>query len=157
MARSVAQRTPVLTAEACRHGMSSAVKRRERWVGPDHARHATRRTFAWPRMVRHRRVPKTEAPAAPTLQDDWRPRRTRPRAPTDRQGRLARRQQGLGPGGHQALANGAVLHLHQVVPTHQGGTDDPAHLRRVQANGPRQLHSTSAPVGGRRWLEPWTR
>jgi len=127
------------------------------WVCQDQARHATLRKCAWPRMVRHRRVPQTYAPEAPTRQDDGRPRSTSPRAPTDRQGRLARRQHGRCPGGHQALDHGAVLHLHHVGPKHQGGTDDPAHLGLVHANGQRQLHRSSAPLGVRRWLEPWTR
>jgi RNA-directed DNA polymerase len=130
--------------------------RRDRWVFQDQERHATLRKFAWTRIVRHRLVPKTYSPDDPTLQDYWRQRRTTPRAMTDRHGRLARRQQGRCPGCHQALDNGEGLHIHHVVPKHQGGTDDPANLRLVHATCHRQLHSTSAPLGVRRWLEPCT-
>jgi RNA-directed DNA polymerase len=130
--------------------------RRDRWVFQDKERHATLRKFAWTRIVRHRLVPKTYSPDDPTLQDYWRQRRTRPRATTDRHGRLARRQQGRCPGCHQALDNGEALHIHHVVPKHQGGTDDHANLRLVHATCHRQLHSTSAPLGVRRLLEPCT-
>jgi RNA-directed DNA polymerase len=130
--------------------------RRDRWIFQDKERHATLRKFAWTRIVRHRLVPKTYSPDDPTLQDYWRQRRTNSRATTDRHGRLARRQQGRCPGCHQALDNGEELHIHHVVPKHQGGTDDPANLRLVHATCHRQLHNTSAPLGVRRWLEPCT-
>jgi RNA-directed DNA polymerase len=118
--------------------------RRDRWVFQDQQRHAALRNFAWTRIVRHRLVPKTYAPDDPTLQDDWRPRSTRPRATTERHGRLAQRQQGLCPGCHQALDNGEGLHIHHGVPQPQGGTDDLANLWRVHPTCHRQLHSYRA-------------
>jgi hypothetical protein len=44
-----------------------------------------------------------------------------------------------------------------VVPKKQGGTDAFANLRLVHHPCHRQIHSTSAPLGVRRWLEPCTR
>jgi RNA-directed DNA polymerase len=131
--------------------------RQDRWVFMDQECHATLRKFAWTRIVRHRLVPKSYSPDDSTLQDYWRQRNTKPRATADRHRRLARHQQGLCPGCHQALENGEALHIHHVVPKQQGGMDDPANLRLVHANCHRQLHSTSAPPGVRRLLEPCTR
>jgi RNA-directed DNA polymerase len=131
--------------------------RRDRWVFMDKERHATLRKFAWTRMVRHRLVPKTSSPDDPTLQDYWRQRRSRPQALADRPRQLASRQQGLCPVRHQRLENGEDLHVHHVLPKKHGGTNDLANLRLVHANCHRQIHSTSAPLGVRRWLEPCTR
>jgi RNA-directed DNA polymerase len=131
--------------------------RRDRWVFQDQERHATLRKFAWTRIVRHRLVPKTYSPDDPTLQDYWRQRRSSPQALADRPRQLARWQQGLCPVCHQLLENGEDLHVHHVLPKKQGGTDDLANLRLVHANCHRQIHSTSAPLGVRRWLEPCTR
>jgi RNA-directed DNA polymerase len=129
----------------------------DRWVFMDKERHATLRKFAWTRIVRHRLVPKTYSPDDPTLQDYWRQRRSRPQALADRPRQLASRQQGCCPVCHQRLENGEDLHVHHVLPKHHGGTDDLANLRLVHANCHRQIHSTSAPLGVRRWLEPCTR
>jgi RNA-directed DNA polymerase len=131
--------------------------RRDRWVFQDHERHATLRKFAWTRIVRQRLVATTYSPDAPTLQDYWRQRRSRPQALADRPRQLASRQQGCCPVCHQLLENGEDLHVHHVLPKNHGGTDDLANLRLVQANGHRQIHSTSAPLGVCRWLEPYTR
>jgi RNA-directed DNA polymerase len=130
--------------------------RQDRWVFQDKARHGTLRKFAWTKIVRHRLVPTTYAPDDPTLQDYWRQRRSRAQATAGRAGQLARRQQGLCPVCHQALDNHAELHVHHVVPKKHGGTDDLANLRLVHHNCHRQIHSTSAPLGGRRWREPCT-
>jgi RNA-directed DNA polymerase len=130
--------------------------RHDRWVLQDKERHGTLRTFAWTKIVRHRLVPTTYAPDDPTLQDYWRQRRSRAQATAGRAGQLARRQQGLCPVCHQALDNHEELHVHHVVPQKHGGTDDLANLRLVHHNCHRQIHSTSAPLGVRRWLEPCT-
>jgi RNA-directed DNA polymerase len=131
--------------------------RRDRWVFQDHERHATLRKFAWTRIVRHRLVPRTYSPDDPTLQDYWRQRQSRPQALADRPRQLASRQQGCCLVCHQRLENGEDLHVHHVLPKHHGGTDDLANLRLVHANCHRQIHSASAPLGVRRWLEPCTR
>jgi RNA-directed DNA polymerase len=131
--------------------------RRDRWVFQDQERHATLRKFAWTRIVRQRLVPKTYSPDDPTLQDYWRQRRSSPQALADRPRQLASRQQGRCPVCHQLLENGEDLHVHHVLPKQHGGTDDLANLRLVHANCHRQIHSTSAPLGVRRWLEPCTR
>ncbi len=130
--------------------------RQERWGFQDKARKATLRKFAWTRMVRHRLVPKTSSPDAPTLQD-WRQRRNRPHALAEHQRPLDTRQQGRCPVCHQALDKGEELHVHHVRSKKHGGTDQLTNLRLVHASGHRQLHSISAPLGVRRWLEPCTR
>lgn len=130
------------------------VGRQDRWVFQEKQRHGTLRKFAWTKIIRHRLVPTTYAPDAPTLQDYWAQRRSRAHATAGRAGQLARRQQGLCPVCHQALANDEDLHVHHVVPKQHGGTDDRAHLRLAHHNCHRQMHSTSAPLGVRRGLEP---
>jgi hypothetical protein len=132
------------------------VGRQDRWVFQDQPRHGTRRKFAWTKIRRHRLVPTTEAPDAPTLHDDWVPRRRRARTTAGRAGPLARRPPGLGPVCHQALENGEDLPVHPVVPKPHGGPDELANRRLGHPHGHRQLHSTSAPLGVRRWLEPCT-
>jgi RNA-directed DNA polymerase len=132
------------------------VGRPDRWVFQDKQRHGTLRKCAWTKIIRHRLVPTTYAPDDPTLQDYWVQRRSRARTTAGRAGQLAQRQQGLCPVGHQALENDEDLHVHHVVPKQHGGTDDLANLRLVHHNCHRQLHSTSAPLGVRRWLEPCT-
>jgi 5-methylcytosine-specific restriction endonuclease McrA len=122
----------------------------------DKQRHGTLRKFAWTKIIRHRLVPTTYAPDSPTLQDYWAQKRSRAQPTAGRAGQPARRQQGLCPVCHQALDNGEDLHVHHVVPKQYGGTDDLANLRLVHYNCHRQLHSTSAPLGVRRWLEPCT-
>jgi RNA-directed DNA polymerase len=130
--------------------------RRDRWVFQDQERHATLRKFAWTRIVRHRLVPKTYSPDDPTLQDYWRQRWSRPQALADRLRQLAYRQQGRCPVCLQVLENGEALHVHHVLPKQRGGAEDLANLRLVHATCHRQIHSTSAPLGVRRWLEPCT-
>jgi hypothetical protein len=44
-----------------------------------------------------------------------------------------------------------------VIPKKHGGTDDVANLRLVHHHCHRQIHSSSAPLGVRRLLEPCTR
>jgi hypothetical protein len=44
-----------------------------------------------------------------------------------------------------------------VVPKQQGGTDNLANLQLVHHPCHRQIHSTSVPLGVRRWLEPYIR
>jgi RNA-directed DNA polymerase len=131
--------------------------RRDRWVFMDKECHATLRKFAWTRIVRHRLVPRTYSPDDPTLQDYWRQRRSRPQTLANRPRQLANRQQGLCPVCHQGLENGEALHVHHVLPKKHGGTDELANLRLVHGNCHRQIHSTRAPLGVRRWLEPCTR
>ena len=93
------------------------------WTGmPLKKRHATLRKVAWTRIIRHRLVPKTYSPDAPTLQAYWRQRRARLHATAEGHAPLARRQQGLCPVCHQTLENGEALHIHHVVPQKQGGT-----------------------------------
>jgi RNA-directed DNA polymerase len=130
--------------------------RQDRWVFMDTERHATLRKFAWTRIVRHRLVPTTYSPDDPALQNYWRQRWSRPHALADRPRQLAGRQQGRCPICHQRLENGEELHVHHVLPKHHGGTEDLANLRLVHATCHRQIHSTSAPLGARRWLEPCT-
>jgi RNA-directed DNA polymerase len=132
------------------------IGRQDRWVFQDKDRHATLRKFAWTPIIRHRLVPTTYSPDDPTLQHYWRQRRARPHVLAYRQWHLAQRQHGRCPVCHQHLDNGEVLHTHHVVPKHQGGTEDLANLRLVHANCHRQIHSTSAPLAVRRWLEPCT-
>ncbi len=132
------------------------IGRQDRWVFQDQDRHATLRKFAWTPIVRHRLVPTTYSPDDPTLQDDWRQRRARSHTLAYRQRHLAQRQHGRCPVCHPHLEHGEVLHTHHVVPTHHGGTEDLANRRLVHANCHRQIHSTSAPLGVRRWLEPYT-
>ena len=131
--------------------------RQDRWVFQDKQCKATLRKFAWTKIVRHWLVPKPYSPDDPTLQDYWRQRRSRTPTPPDRRGQLVRRQQGRCPVCHQGLENGEDLHIHHVVPKKHGGTDDSAHLRLVHHNCHRQIHSSSAPLGVRRLLEPCTR
>ena len=131
--------------------------RQDRWVFQDKERHGTLRKFAWTKIVRHRLVPTTYSPDDPTLQDYWRQRRAKPQVTAFRRRQLAQRQQGLCPVCHQHLENGEGLHIHHVVPKKHGGTDDLANLRLVHHNCHRQIHSSSAPLGVRRLLEPCTR
>jgi len=129
--------------------------RQDRWVFQDKGRHATLRKFAWTKIVRHRLVRTTYSPDDPTLQDYWRQRRAKPQASTSRQHRqLIQRQQGQCPVCHQHLNNDEDLHVHHVIPKKHGGTDDLANLRLVHHTCHRQIHSSSAPLGVRRLLEP---
>jgi RNA-directed DNA polymerase len=131
--------------------------RQDRWVFQDKGRHATLRKFAWTKIVRHRLVRTTYSPDDPTLQDYWRERRAKPQASTSRQHRqLIQRQQGQCPVCHQYLNNDEDLHVHHVIPKKHGGTDDLANLRLVHHTCHRQIHSSSAPLGVRRLLEPCT-
>jgi RNA-directed DNA polymerase len=132
------------------------IGRQDRWVFQDKARHGTLRKFAWTRIIRHRLVPTTYSPDDPTLQAYWKQRQSRVQATAGRLGQLARRQQGLCPVCHQILENGEDLHVHHVVPKKDRGTDDLANLRLVHHTCHRQIHSSSAPLGVRRWLEPCT-
>lgn len=131
--------------------------RQDRWVFQDKERHGTLRKFAWTTIIRHRLVPSTYSPDDPTLQDYWSQRRQRTRDTPGRAGHLARRQHGRCPVCHQALDNGEEVHVHHVRPKHHGGTDDLTNLRLVHHTCHRQIHSSSAPLGVRRLLEPCTR
>jgi RNA-directed DNA polymerase len=131
--------------------------RQARWVFQDTQRHGTRRKLAWTKIVRHPLVPTTSSPDDPTLQDYWRQRRAKPQVTACRWRPLVQRQQGLGPICHQHLENGEGLHIHHVVPKNRGGTDDRANLWLVHPTCHRQIHSRSAPLGVRRWLEPGAR
>jgi hypothetical protein len=46
--------------------------------------------------------------------------------------------------------------VHHVVPKQHGGTEALTHLRLVHHMCHRQIHSSSAPLGVRRLLEPCT-
>jgi RNA-directed DNA polymerase len=131
--------------------------RQDRWVFQDKQRHGTLRKFAWTKIVRHRLVPTTYSPDDPTLQDYWRQRRARPQVAEFRRRPLVQRQHGLCPVCHQHLENGEELHIHHVVPKKSGGTDDLANVWLVHHPCHRQIHSSSAPLGVRRWLEPGAR
>ena len=131
--------------------------RRDRWVFMDKDHHATLRKFAWIRITRHRLVPTTYSPDDPTLQDYWRQRQNSTPTTGGRVGQLTRRQQGVCPVCHQPLENGEGLHMHHVMPKKNGGQDELANLRLVHDTCHRQIHSTSAPLGVRRLLEPCTR
>ena len=131
--------------------------RQDRWVFQDKARNGTLRKFAWTKIVRHHLVPTTYSPDDPTLQDYWRQRRARPQVSEFRRRPLVQRQHSLCPICHQHLETGEGLHIHQVVPKKSGGTDDLANLWLVHHTCHRQIHSTSAPLGVRRWLEPGAR
>jgi RNA-directed DNA polymerase len=130
--------------------------RQDRWVFQDKTRNGTLRKFAWTKIMRHRLVPKTYSPDDPTLQDYWQQRRAKPKVTTFRRRQLVQRQQGIGPVCHQHLENGEGLHMHQVVPKKSGGKEDLANLWLVHHNCHRQIHSSSAPLGVRRLLEPCT-
>jgi RNA-directed DNA polymerase len=131
-----------------------SIGRQDRWVFQDKGRHATLRKFAWTKIVRHRLVRSTYSPDDPTLQDYWRQRRSKPHVTTHRQRQLAQRQQGQCPVCHHHLDNGEGLHVHHVLSKKHGGTDDLANLRLVHHMCHRQIHSSSAPLGVRRLLEP---
>jgi RNA-directed DNA polymerase len=131
--------------------------RQARWVFQDKARNGTLRKFAWTKIVRHRLVPSTHSPDDPTLQDYWRQRRAKPQVTASRRRQLVQRQQGICPVCHQHLENGEALHMHHVVPKKSGGKDDLANLWLVHHTCHRQIHSSSAPLGVRRLLEPCTR
>ena len=133
-----------------------SIGRQDRWVFQDKTRHATLRQFAWTKIVRHRLVRTTYSPDDPTLQDYWRQRRAHPQATPSRYWRLAQRQQGRCPVCHQHLETGEELHVHHVRPKKHGGTDALANLRLVHHTCHRQIHSSSAPLGVRRLLEPCT-
>jgi RNA-directed DNA polymerase len=130
--------------------------RQDRWVFQDKVRHATLRKFAWTKIVRHRLIRTTYSPDDPTLQDYWRQRRAKPQATTSRQRQLAQRQRGQCPVCRQPLENGEELQVHHVQPKKHGGTEDLANLRVVHHTCHRQIHSSSAPLGVRRLLEPCT-
>jgi RNA-directed DNA polymerase len=132
------------------------IGRQDRWVFQDKARHGTLRKFAWTRIIRHRLVPTTSSPDDPTLQAYWTQRQSRAQATAGRLGQLAWRQQGLCPVCHQILENGEDLHVHHVVPKQDGGRDDLANLRLGHHTCHRQSHSSRAPLGVRRGLEPCT-
>jgi RNA-directed DNA polymerase len=131
--------------------------RQDRWVFQDKQRNGTLRKFAWTKIVRHRLVPTTYSPDDPTLQDYWQQRRAKPQVTAFRRRQLVQRQQGICPVCHQHLENGEELHMHHVVPKKSGGKDDLANLRLVHHNCHRQIHSSRAPLGVRRLLEPCTR
>jgi RNA-directed DNA polymerase len=131
--------------------------RRDRWIFMDKDHHAELRKFAWTKIVRHRLVPTTYSSDDPTLQDYWRQRRERTHNLADCQMRLARRQRGTCPVCHQALEKDESLDTHHVIPKKHGGTNDLVNLRLVHRTCHRQLHSTKAPLGVRRLLEPCTR
>ena len=131
--------------------------RQDRWVFQDKKRHGTLRKFAWTKIMRHRLVPTTYSPDDPTLQEYWQQRRAKPQVTAFRRRQLVQRQQGICPGCHQHLENGEELHIHHVVPKESGGTDDLANLWLVHHPCHRQIHSSSAPLGVRRLLEPRTR
>jgi RNA-directed DNA polymerase len=130
--------------------------REDRWVFQDKVRHTTLRKFAWTKIVRHQLVRTTYSPDDPTLQDYWRQRRAKPQSTANRQRQLAQRQQGRCPVCHQHLENGEALHVHHVIPRRHGGTDDLANLRLVHHTCHFQIHSSKAPLGVRRLLEPCT-
>jgi RNA-directed DNA polymerase len=131
--------------------------RQGRWVFQDKERDGTLRKFAWTKIVRHRLVPTTFSPDDPTLQEYGQQRRAKPQVTALRRRQLVHRQQGICPVCHQHLDNGEELHIHQVVPKKSGGKDDLANLRLVHHHCHHQMHSNSAPLGVRRWLEPCTR
>ena len=131
--------------------------RQDRWVFQDKERHGTLRKFAWAKIVRHRLVPTTFSPDDPTLQDYWPQRRAKPQVTAFRHRPLVHRQQGICPVCHQHLEHGEELHMHHVVPKKSGGKDHLANLRLVHQNCHHQIHSSSAPLGVRRLLEPCTR
>lgn len=130
--------------------------RQDQWVFQDKVRHATLRKFAWTKIVRHRLVRSTSSPDDRTLQDYWQQRRAKPQVTGYRRRQLVQRQQGICPVCHQHLENGEGLHIHHVVPKKSGGKDDLANLRLVHQNCHLQIHSSRAPLGVRRLLEPCT-
>ena len=131
--------------------------RQDRWVFQDKQRNGTLRKFAWTKIVRHRLVPATYSPDDPTLQDYWQQRRAKTQVTAFRRRQLVQRQQGICPVCHQHLENGEGLHIHHVVPKKSGGQEDLANLWLVHHDCHRQIHSSSAPLGVRRLLEPCTR
>jgi RNA-directed DNA polymerase len=131
--------------------------RQDRWVFQDKTRHGTLRKFAWTKISRHRLVPKTYSPDDPALRDYWQQRRAKSQVTAFRRRQLVQRQQGICPVCHQHLENGEDLHIHHVVPKKSGGKEDLANLWLVHHNCHRQIHSSSAPLGVRRLLEPCTR
>ena len=52
--------------------------RQDRWVFQEKQRQGTLRKFAWTKLVRHRLVPTTSSPDAPTRQEYWQQRRAKP-------------------------------------------------------------------------------
>ena len=133
-----------------------SVGHQDHWAFQDKGRNATLRKFAWTKIVRHRLVRSTYSPDDPTLQDYWRQRRVKPHMTTRRGRPLTQRQQGRCPVCHHHLDNGEDLHVHHVVPKKHGGTDDLVNLKVVHHTCHRQIHSSSAPLGVRRLLEPCT-
>ena len=133
-----------------------SIGRQDRWVFQDKVRQATLRKFAWTKIVRHRLVRTTFSPNDPTLQDYWKQRRIKPQVTGYRRRQLVQRQQGICPVCHQYLGNGEGLHIHHGVPKKNGGKDDLANLWLVHQNCHLQIHSSKAPLGVRRLLEPCT-
>ena len=133
-----------------------SVGHHDQWALQDKVRNATLRKFAWTKIARHRLVRSTYSPDDPTLQDYWRQRRAKPHLTTRRRRQLAQRQQGQCPVCHQHLDNGADLHVHHVIPKKHGGTEDLVNRKLVHHTCHRQIHSSSAPLGERRLLEPRT-
>jgi RNA-directed DNA polymerase len=133
-----------------------SIGRQDRWVFQDKIRLATLRKFAWTKIVRHQLVRTTYSPDDPTLQDYWQQRRAKPKVTVHRRRQLVQRQQGICPVCHQHLENGEALHIHHVIPKKSGGKDDLANLRLVHQNCHLQIHSSKAPLGVRRLLEPCT-
>jgi RNA-directed DNA polymerase len=131
--------------------------RQGRGVFQDKKRNGTLRKFAWTKIVRHRLVPTTYSPDDPTLQDYWQKRRAKPQVTVFRRRQLVHQQQGICPVCHQHLENGEDLHIHHGGPKKSGGTEDLANLWLVHHTCHRQIHSSSAPLGVRRLLEPCTR
>jgi RNA-directed DNA polymerase len=133
-----------------------SIGRQDRWVFQDKVRQATLRKFAWTKIVRHRLVRTTHSPDDPTLQDYWQQRRAKPQVTMHRRRQLVQMQQGICPVCHQHLENGEGLHVHHIVPKKSGGKDDLANLWLVHQNCHHQIHSSRAPLGVRRLLEPCT-
>jgi RNA-directed DNA polymerase len=123
----------------------------------DKQRHGTLRKFAWTKIMRHRLVPTTFSPDDPTLQDYWQKRWAKPQVTALRRRQLVQRQQGICPVCHQHLENGEELHMHHMIPKKSGSKDSLANLWLVHHTCHRQIHSSSAPLGVRRLLEPCTR
>lgn len=129
-------------------------KRQDRWVFMDKKRGASLMKFAWVKIKRHILVPKDYSPDDPTLQIYWRQRRAKTSTTACRFRQLFKRQAGICPVCHQHLENDEATHVHHVVPKKCAGTDALANLRLVHSYCHHQIHSTSAPLGVRKLLEP---
>jgi RNA-directed DNA polymerase len=131
--------------------------RQDRWVFQDKVSGKHLLKLAWFPIQRHTLVKGNASPDDPKLKEYWKQRQTQ-KVKTLSNSRIRitlwRRQLGKCLICEQPLDNHEEVHLHHIVPKHQGGSNRVDNLCLLHATCHRQVHSKHTSASVRSLLEP---